>query len=108
MTWTCDKEDDCENGEDETHCSERQGGESKGLGGCCMGWQEQAQQRGKQEPLLSPRSLGQEPDSRFFLFVVLFHKHRLNRDQNKCPCMFLCSADACIRSDFKGAHLQLI
>lgn len=21
MTWTCDKEDDCENGEDETHCS---------------------------------------------------------------------------------------
>lgn len=31
MTWTCDKEDDCENGEDETHCSERQGGESTGL-----------------------------------------------------------------------------
>lgn len=22
MSWTCDKEDDCENGEDETHCSE--------------------------------------------------------------------------------------
>lgn len=31
MTWTCDKEDDCENGEDETHCSERQGGESTGV-----------------------------------------------------------------------------
>lgn len=22
MSWTCDKEDDCEHGEDETHCSE--------------------------------------------------------------------------------------
>lgn len=41
MTWTCDKEDDCENGEDETHCSERQGGESKGLQGDGMGWQVQ-------------------------------------------------------------------
>lgn len=41
MTWTCDKEDDCENGEDETHCSERQGGESKGLWGDSMGWQAQ-------------------------------------------------------------------
>lgn len=65
MTWTCDKEDDCENGEDETHCSERQGGESKGLWDCCMGWQEQAQQRGKQEPLLSqdPLAKKQIPDS---------------------------------------------
>ena len=25
MSWTCDKEDDCENGEDETHCSEYPG-----------------------------------------------------------------------------------
>lgn len=33
MTWTCDKEDDCENGEDETHCSERQGGDSSGRSG---------------------------------------------------------------------------
>lgn len=32
MTWTCDKEDDCENGEDETQCSERQGGDTQGLG----------------------------------------------------------------------------
>jgi len=38
MTWTCDKEDDCENGEDETHCSERQGGESEGLWGDSTGW----------------------------------------------------------------------
>lgn len=32
MTWTCDKEDDCENGEDEIQCSERQGGDSQDLG----------------------------------------------------------------------------
>uniref|UniRef100_A0A8C7E883 EGF-like domain-containing protein n=1 Tax=Nothoprocta perdicaria TaxID=30464 RepID=A0A8C7E883_NOTPE len=42
MTWTCDKEDDCENGEDETHCSERQGGESQafacGRGRCPLCW----------------------------------------------------------------------
>lgn len=37
MTWTCDKEDDCENGEDETHCSERQGGERQGLGAIARG-----------------------------------------------------------------------
>lgn len=46
MTWTCDKEDDCENGEDETHCSERQGGESKGHWGDGMGWRVQACGRG--------------------------------------------------------------
>lgn len=37
MTWTCDKEDDCENGEDETHCSERQGGERQELGAIARG-----------------------------------------------------------------------
>lgn len=31
MTWTCDKEDDCENGEDEAQCSERQGGDTQDL-----------------------------------------------------------------------------
>lgn len=46
MTWTCDKEDDCENGEDETHCSERQGGESKGHEADGMGWRAQACGRG--------------------------------------------------------------